>query len=688
MDKQTFLNQLPQEPSPEQLAVIGAPLDTPLSVIAGAGSGKSTTLISRLLYMHYVKDVAFHDICCLTFSRLATTDMKAKFNQLNANFDLTVAQPQFSTLHAIFFKALRASGVVSHQVSVGQITDFMTELRNDIKFRRGINYYDTLNDYYEIYSSCVNANQLAKAFDKNYLKENAVLPTAFSFAEYQRVIEHYQTLKQANNVIDFDDMQVLLLKALKNPQTQPKIATWLAQQFKYLFIDEYQDTSYLQQAILDNMGLDYHHVMVIGDPHQAIYRFRGSSATFLMQFAKKHHGKQLALTVNYRCPQNILQPVLSNLPDSNDTAFNKGGTLEFTTTRISTDTVKQYVADKQHTTAIIAPTHANLALLLDKCVANNIGIAPLDDKFSLDTINYYRDIITTIDAFVNLNETSLIRMVYKIFGHLKINTLTKRNVQSAPHPFEYIKRTLRKELDGKRITTQVNTTAKNLDKLSRESSTVTDKFSAIIELLEPYHKQVVKNGYETQETLDMLNEYLAHTIVENKFTTLSQFTAWRDKIDTQLHRLYANHNSYNVVATTVHATKGLEFDRVYFVGSDDILSVASASAIADYKDYDAIYLDLLEKRNLFYVGWTRAKQTLIVEHHHSQANISPFTRNIKNIKELTKGAITYNELNYEDYLNHAYAITNNFKANGQTVPIIKSKPWYKTLDKFKQLGIV
>lgn len=224
MDKETFFKKLETPISDEQKTIITAD-EKPTAVIASAGSGKTTTLINRILYQIEVKKINPRKILAITFSKSAQQDMQKRFNELSKPFGKNVESPDFRTFHSCFLMLIRENS--AFQSTIATYTNYMYPLSQKVKYHDGIIKSDVLKRIFSAYSYFLNSEISADGICyKNgpeageQINLNAeLLNVNFEEDEYFNVIREYHHLQEENNGIDFDDIQVKLLAHLEKKRS-------------------------------------------------------------------------------------------------------------------------------------------------------------------------------------------------------------------------------------------------------------------------------------------------------------------------------------------------------------------------------------------------------------------------------------------------------------------------------------
>ena len=301
----TFLDKL----NPQQRAAATAPLDTPLLIIAGAGTGKTNTLAHRVAHLIHT-GVNPARILLLTFTRRAAHEMTQRAQSIlksGSAFSVqssALARLWSGTFHAIATRLLRL-----HSQSLGlsenftvidrsDAEDFLNVCRADLQLDKGDVRFPRKSTCLAIYSRCVNAQEPIEAALKTHF------PWCQDYPEQLKsLFRNYTARKMEQNLLDYDDLLLYWHHAMNDAA----VAADVRARFDAVLVDEYQDTNALQAAILKNLSSDGRGLTVVGDDAQSIYSFRAATVHNILDFPKTFPTAQvLKLEQNYRSVQPIL----------------------------------------------------------------------------------------------------------------------------------------------------------------------------------------------------------------------------------------------------------------------------------------------------------------------------------------------------------------------------------------------
>lgn len=661
MDKDTFFKKLPVPVSDEQLKVILAD-DKATVVNASAGSGKTTTIIIKMLYQINVLGVEPNSILAITFSKNAQQDMLHRYDELALNFEPRIAKPRFKTFHAFFLNLL---GIANEHVYFCDPHKFYSKLQFCLKKVPGSDKWDMLDDILQTYGKLVNNDLTYDGItgkDGQELDLKRILEAKlFSSDDYKAVITRYQALKLSHHSIDFDDMQLRLLDILESSvSSADEIRCVTHEAFSQCYIDEFQDINALQVHILNEL-FDYdgeslwNHTCVIGDPNQAIYAFRGSDSHFILDFDKVHDDVQkFYLTTNYRCPSGILNPVLPLVNQKGKVlAHNEGGNVSVLKTYDSIIAkIKQL--DSNDSNAIIVRKHSSAIILVDKLARAGVKVKTKDRHELLLENNYFKDLMDVI-RLADTHDTKLLaHFVYPLFmvGHATVSpNFTYQNVLKKDNAYDYFVAQNHGHVDPE--------IELALDEIHCAKDAET-RVNTAIDLLEPYYRRS-----KNKSLIKQINHYLTEELVyDDDDQPLSFATFERNNVLlTRKLRDWAREEESVTTILTSHAVKGLEFDNVFYVDvNDDVLLTPNIyNDMLKNDDYADFETDFEEERHLFYVTWTRAKKHLFVNfvpHQQSRFFDELDVKYDPTIQKQHWTAFKYaNELKQQAKLGHAELIT-------------------------------
>lgn len=276
----------------------------PAQVIAGPGSGKTYTIIHRILYLVYHYQISPDKILVITYTKAAAEEMSSRYKKAIAEIKIgnEYEKVHFGTFHSICWQILRQS--VKHPLSLIREHE-KRELIDQILKNNG---YGEQNNY-DLITEILNEISRSKNLPEPALMDNGCQGEGktvgnLPYAEYLKIKNGYGQYLREQDLIDFDDM---ITECLELFYSKPAIKKRYQMQFEYILADEFQDINLPQYQMLKLLAAPHHNLFVVGDDDQAIYGFRGASPGVMKQFFEDFpQGKQFMLTENYRCGREIV----------------------------------------------------------------------------------------------------------------------------------------------------------------------------------------------------------------------------------------------------------------------------------------------------------------------------------------------------------------------------------------------
>ena len=629
----------------------------PMLILAGAGSGKTKVLTTKIAYLIEEKKLDPTNILAITFTNKAANEMKERVqNMLGISSNMI----QISTFHSFGLSIIKR-----HYEKLGFKTNF-TIIDSDDSLSAVKRILKDMNLDPKFFNPKTIRNKISSA--KNELMTPQELDK-YTNSEIDEVVvkvyEEYQKKLKINNSLDFDDLIVLPI-TLFNENNE--ILKYYQERFKYILIDEYQDTNYVQYIFTKMLSAKYKNICVVGDPDQSIYGFRGSNYKNILNFEKDYKNtKVVLLEQNYRSTKNILNAANDviknnkarkekNLWTENDFGLKikyKRCDDEKDEAYYVVSNIKKLINDgvKKENIAILYRTNAQSRNIEEAFLRENIPYKVVgafyfyNRKEIKDLISYLKLIYNTSDD-VSLNR--IINVPKRGIGLKTMENLTTKANILGCSIFDIIEGG--KELEFKKLIIELQEASEELS-LTELVDLVLDK-SGIRKELE------LEDSIESQSRLENLEEFKSITrSFENKYgiVSLSEFL---DELSLVSDIEEYKNQTDVVTLMTVHSAKGLEFDYVYIIGLEEGIFPHSMSL------YDNS--DMEEERRLCYVAITRAKTQLTLLNTrrrllYGQDNYNPPSRFIGEISEeyLEKEDTNQNKLSkvfkssniniYEDY---------------------------------------
>ena len=574
-------------------------INGPMLVLAGAGSGKTKVLTNRIANL-IDNGISPANILAITFTNKAAKEMKDRVFNLIGNDAYMI---QISTFHSLGLKILKENyeklGYDKNFVVIDS-DDALTVIKKIMKdMNLSPQYYNAKNIRNKI-SSAKNELMDLQSFANLEYDKNIV-----------KVYEKYLEKLKLNNSVDFDDLLILPIRLFRE---YPSVLESYQERYKYILIDEYQDTNECQYIFSKMLAKKYKNIFVVGDNDQAIYAFRGANYKNILNFEKDYPDcKTILLEENYRSTKTILNAANSVIKnnklrkDKNLWSNNEEGEL---IKYIRTDGEKEeadYVAKEIKKLisegvnpvdiAVLYRTNAQSRVMEEACLKNNIPYKIIG-SFYFYNRKEIKDLICYLRLINNYkDDVSLLRVINvpkRKIGEKTIDNISNVALENNSCLFDAINSG--KELEFKNLILDLKEKCENLS-LTEMVELVLDKSGMKQELeneksldseirlenLEEF-KSITKN-YEEEYGVISLDDFL------NEISLVSDMSEHQD-------------GNNKVSLMTVHSVKGLEFDDVFVIGMEEGI----------FPHYNAINEGtnsaIEEERRLCYVAITRAKKKL------------------------------------------------------------------------------
>ena len=606
----------------------------PLLVLAGAGSGKTRVLTHRIAYLIEEKDVFPSNILAITFTNKAAEEMKNRVSQLigKGAFGLWMG-----TFHSICLRILRRHAEVidyKSDFTIYDVADQNTVVKNSMKSL-------------DIDTKRLNPKHVRNIISmaKNEMigpdKFEEIHGDDFKYQQYIRIYHLYQKTLKNNNAMDFDD---LINKTIEILQSDEEILKKYQKKFKYILIDEYQDTNFVQYLLAALLSGGHHNLCAVGDGDQSIYKFRGADIRNIYEFEKDFsEAKIIKLEQNYRSTQTILDAAnhvishnQSRKPKDLWTANGKGEKINYYAAYTEKDEanyvlnkIEQYKEKSYEEFAILYRTNAQSRNFEEVFMKNNIPYQIVGGlKF------YERMEIKDVMAYLKLIQNPVDDIAFERIVNVPKRGIGKRSVEKLANYAEARSLSLYEALLEVERNNELSSRAKNAFADFREIVRSIRKKLDQLNVLEVFDLVIEKSGY--LEDLKLKGDVQSTTRIENVGELKSVVTEFikakesEEESDGDLSTFLAEttlqagidtmeDNQPGVLMMTLHSAKGLEFPNVFLVGMEENLFPSFMSSGTDE--------DLEEERRLCYVGITRAEKRLFISHSNSRSLYGKTSRN-------------------------------------------------------------
>ncbi len=598
----------------------------PMLILAGAGSGKTRVLTHRIAYLIQHYQVRPYEILALTFTNKAAKEMRQRVDSM-VGFGSDAIW--VTTFHATCVRFLRR---------------FIDEIGYDRSFA----IYDTedqrtlireIMKQQNVDTSKIKDRAVAHAISnaKNQMIDSVQYEAEFGFSypesEYASLYKAYQQRLFQNNALDFDD---LLLKTIELFEKSPEVLDYYQNRFRYILVDEYQDTNTPQFRILQLLAAKYENLCVVGDDDQSIYKFRGANIRNILDFETNYpNAKVIRLEQNYRSTQNILEAangVISNNVGRKSkklwTAGDEGSPItyypcmsdyeEASTVISHIEKNKKENQCRYSDFVILYRTNAQSRVLEEKLVSASIpysivgGTNFYSRKEIKDLLSYLRFLNNPAD---DLSIKRIINVPRRGIGATTLERITSYGMQEHISFFEAMER------------------VEEIPSINRGTAAKIEKFLALYHSLQDarqneeitlevlFNRVLSETGYEQllimEDTIESTTRLENIDSLRTKIIQFEEEYQASEKESPTLGELLENialvadidqvdEDTDQVLLMTLHSAKGLEFDYVFMVGMEEDLfpSYMATQSLSDE--------EIEEERRLCYVGITRAKKELVL----------------------------------------------------------------------------
>ncbi len=665
-------------------------INGPLLVLAGAGSGKTTVLVNRIAYIIKYGNAYFSDytpdtltegevealenarelptseisailpgfireqcppwcVLAITFTNKAAGEIKERLAY--AFGDRTISDAIWAgTFHSVCVRILRKFG-------------------SRLGYRDGFSIYDS-DDSKRMISACMKelsidekrlspkavANEISRA--KDSLEGEAAFSGSYDprAKDILSIYRLYQKKLLANNAVDFDDIIVKTVELLSNDE---EVRGYYSSKFKYVLVDEYQDTNHAQFILTKLLSERYRNIMVVGDDDQSIYRFRGATVENILDFDKTYPDATVVkLEQNYRSTETILDAANAVI-GNNDKRHSKSlwsqkGVGEKITLREANDQIEEgrYIINKINTTvrekgkkysgcAVLYRVN-ELARSLETSLAKSgvpykiIGSMRFYDRKEIKDMIAYLSLINSGED--NLRLKRIINEPKRKIGNVTVDAIEEIAELEGIPMYSVIKRAR-----------EYPVLSKNADKLLEFSAIIEEikgKYTLPSELItnlfekSGYRGMLVAEGFEGEGKIANVGEFITGaTEYEKRCSEHGEeptLTGFLEEISLVSDIDKYDESADAVVLMTIHAAKGLEFPVVFIAGAEEGI-FPSTQHIGEEDE-------ISEERRLAYVAITRAKEKLYITHTKSRmmygrTNFNPLSRFVK--EEIPEKLLSY-----------------------------------------------
>ena len=581
----------------------------PLLVLAGAGSGKTRALTHRVAYLIEEKGVKPWNILAITFTNKAAGEMRDRVNSL---VEYGADSVWVSTFHSLCVRILRR-----FIENIGYTTDFSIYDSDDTKTLMKQIFKDL-----EVNTKVLKERGVLGVISS--AKNEMISPEEFMLSakaegdsRLKRIAElymEYQKRLKKNNALDFDD---LLVKTVELFQSKQEVLEYYQDRFRYIMVDEYQDTNTVQFKLVSLLAAKYRNICVVGDDDQSIYRFRGANIRNILSFEETFPGaKVIKLEQNYRSTKMILdsanEVIRNNTGRKDKTLWTENEVGERPVFRefsssfeeaewIVRDIVKRGGPWKDY--AILYRTNAQSRIFEEKCVAYNLpyrlvgGVNFYQRKEIKDVLCYLKTIANGRD---DLAVQRIINVPKRGIGAMSVARVNMFAMENDMSFYEALERVQAVPGIGKAalkigvFTDQIS----EFRKMLKEETPIKDVIEAILD----------KTGYrdelkEAESRMENIEELINKAVSYWESAEEPSLSAFLEEVALVADIDSMDESEDRIILMTLHSAKGLEFPYVYLAGMEDGLFPSGMSLMEGPEALE-------EERRLCYVGITRAEKRL------------------------------------------------------------------------------
>ncbi|ERI90141.1 UvrD/REP helicase [Clostridiales bacterium oral taxon 876 str. F0540] len=547
-------------------------------------------LDKRLRYLLGYKKVNPNNIIVITFTKAAAVNMKKRFEELSSG---ETGSPFFGTFHGLFYKILlRHFGkvnLIDGSDSYRLISNILLSHMDEISEEKVKEVRNKISLF-----KCTGA--VAENFDSNL--DNKIFTECFTA---------YEVYKSEKNLMDFDDLQIKFKEIIENNKT---ICDYYNKGFKYMLIDEFQDCDDIQLQILKLLN-QYNSIFAVGDEDQCIYSFRGSRPDYMVDFDKQFKGgTKIHLSTNYRSTKNIVSAAAKLI--KNNSMRNEKIMIACRDEKKSFEIISCYDDNSQaeaialnieklkalanysfEDSAVLYRTNIESRSLIDAFIRKKIPFKLLDKEYNFFEHFICKDLIAYLKLSIYPeNAVCFKRIINKPFRFISKAALDKVSSSLIKVDcFEIIK-----NLESTPVFQM-----RNLEKLQKDINRLNKmSLQGAIEFIYSdlgYHDYILEYSQKFKIKLTELDDIIAEFKEATlPYNSIISFLAHVEQVEQELHNNSKNINKNAVTLSTVHGAKGMEFKNVFII-----------NCVEEYMPHiNSIEDGLEEERRLFFVALTRA----------------------------------------------------------------------------------
>ena len=583
--------------NPSQLRAI-AHLSGPMMVLAGPGSGKTSVIVERTAYMTGEGKIPASSVLVVTFSRAAAKEMKERFLKFTGQTSTAVT---FGTFHGVFYGILKqayglgAGNILSEEEKYSILKEMTLEFGQELA-QEGDFQEDVAKEI-----SVVKGNRISL---EHYYSSSC------SDEIFRQIYNGYQKTLRQRRKLDFDDMLLWCYELFE--KRKDILAAW-QRKFQYIMVDEFQDINHLQYDIVRMLAKPADNLFIVGDDDQSIYHFRGAKPEIMLNFTRDYpKAETVLLNINYRCTKSVLQAAI-NVIDCNRKRFQK----KLSTPNEQGKPVKLLEFDNPREEYIKAASFLKKRLEAGEALEDTAILFRTNQEAEglVGALLEYQIPFTMKEQLPNLFRHWICKNLMAYMKMAAGDRTRKTFLEIMNRPNRYIARDA------------LNSSVVSFDALRefyKEKDWMCDRITTlethlrILATLAPYAAvNFIRKGMGYEEYLMEYAQYrrirpeeLLEVLdrIQESAKGMKSLDEWQAYIEEYTQKLAEQakkqeNKREGVVVSTLHAVKGLEYDKVYIMNVNEGSIPYRKAVLAEA---------LEEERRLFYVGMTRAKKELML----------------------------------------------------------------------------
>ena len=659
----------------------------PVLILAGAGSGKTRVLTHRTVYLIEEKKVNPYNIMAITFTNKAAGEMRERIDNLVGFGSESI---WVSTFHSTCVRILRR-----HIDRLGYDTNFTIYDTDDQKTLMK-DICKKLQIDTKIYKEKSFMSVISSAKDELISPEEFTLRATGDFAKEKQaaVYREYQAELRKNNALDFDD---LIVKTVELFQTDAEALDYYQERFKYIMVDEYQDTNTAQFQLIKLLAGKYQNLCVVGDDDQSIYKFRGANIKNILNFEEVYpNAKVIKLEQNYRSTQTILDAangvIANNVGRKSKVLWtdnDEGEKINFQQFDTAYEEADYVIRDIQKKVkegaynygecAILYRTNAQSRLFEERFVVNNTPYKIVGG------VNFYarkeiKDLLAYLKTIDNGRDDLAVRRIINV-PKRGIGATTLSRVQAYAEENDlsfYNALKLAEDIPSigkagtkiKPFVTFIQSMRSKLEYLS-----VSQLLQDIIEETGYVAELQAENTEEAQARIENIDELISKVVAYEEGEENPTLSGFLEEVALVADIDDLQEGNDYVVLMTLHSAKGLEFPNVYLVGMEDGVFPSYMTITADDPS------EIEEERRLCYVGITRAMKDLTISCARQRMirGETQYNKVSRFVKEIPRNLLTGAVRNPSVTKTLSEAPAQSFRqANSKVNPIFSTRNTYET----------